>query len=120
MKLRKPCDNCPWRIDAPRGHWADDHFESIAVNCRDDGQHVMLCHKAVNMPGGAANPEAPICQGWVRVIGFDAVGVRIAALRGRVTSNEVNDVSPPRLFKSFEAMLRANGIKVPKRNRWTP
>lgn len=117
MKLRKPCDNCPWRIDAPRDYWDPQHFHDIANNCRDDGMHVMLCHKANNMPGGKNHPDAPPCQGWLRVMGFDAIGVRLLAMRGRVTVAEVEDRSSPELFKSFEAMLKANKIKITRRNR---
>lgn len=119
MKLRKPCDNCPWRVDAPRKHWAPDHFTAIWDNCQDDGMHVMLCHKANNLPGGAKHPDAPPCQGWLRVIGFNAIGIRLLVMCGRATLEEVEDRSPPELFESFEAMLKANKIRLPKRNKWT-
>lgn len=119
-KIRKPCANCPWRKDAPRQHWAPDHFESIALNCRDDGMHVMLCHKAKRIPAG--DRSAPVCQGWIRVLGFEAIGVRIAAFTGRITLEEVEDQNPPELFASFEEMLDANDITPPRRSRnpWSP
>lgn len=118
-KLRKPCDNCPWRVDAPRQYWHPDHFKEIWNNCQDDGMHTMLCHKANNLSGGSKNPTAPICQGWIRVMGFDSIGVRIATMNGKITVEEVNDATSIELFPSFEAMLKANKIKLPKRNRWT-
>lgn len=120
MKLRKPCENCPWRVDAPREHWDPQHFHDIANNCRDDGMHTMLCHKANNMPGGKDHPDAPVCQGWLRVMGFNAIGVRLLATFGRITVAEVEDRSPPELFESFEAMLKANKIKITRRNRRVP
>lgn len=119
-KLRKPCDNCPWRRDAPREYWDPTHFAEIWRNCQDDGLHVMLCHKANAMPKGTPENEKPICQGWVRVMGFSAIGVRIAAMNGHVTVEEVEDTKSMKLFKTFEAMLRANKVPVGRRNRWTP
>lgn len=115
MKLRRPCANCPWRKDAPRGHWHPDHFTSIWRNCQDDGTHVMACHKT---PSGSA--EVIPCQGWVRAIGFDSIGLRILVMTGKVSMEEVDDKDGPELFPSFLAMMRANKAKPPARNRWTP
>jgi hypothetical protein len=111
--VRRPCDNCPWRVDAPREFWDPTHFTEIWRNCQDDGLHRMYCHKA----GKKRGPKAPICQGWVRVIGERAVGVRIALMFGRVTVEELLDRGGPKLFRSFAAMLRANKVALPPRNR---
>ncbi len=110
MKVRRPCENCPWRVDAPRRHWDPTHFTDIWRNCQDDGMNQMLCHKStptVLLP----------CQGWVRVMGFTAIGVRLAVMNGLVSHAEVEDRNGPQLFPSFGAMLRANGIRVPRRNK---
>lgn len=118
MKLRRPCSNCPWRVDAPRHHWDLQHFVDIAHTCRDDGVHQMLCHKASELPVEQRNKL--VCQGWVRVEGFGAVGVRIAHMQGNVTTAEIEDTAGPELFKSFDLMLRANRVAIPPRNRATP
>ena len=74
--------------------------------------NVMGCHKSTK--------EAFLpCQGWARVIGFSAIGVRIAVMNGTLKLEEVEDHDGPELFKTFAAMLRANKIKLPRRNRWT-
>lgn len=80
--------------------------------------NLMLCHKANNMPKGTPSAEMPICQGWIRVMGFDAIGVRLAAMGGRVTIQEVEDKTSIELFPTFEAMLEANHVAPPRRNRW--
>jgi Family of unknown function (DUF6283) len=116
-KLRRPCENCPWRVDAPRGYWDPTHFKEIWRNCQDDGMNVMLCHKSTALPK-ADRGDVP-CQGWIRVMGFDAIGVRLLAMQGKVTIGEVEDKAGPKLFPNFAAMLRANKIKLPKRSRWT-
>ena len=111
-KLRRPCANCPWRIDAPRGHWDPQHFRDIWRNCQDDGLSQMQCHKStltVPLP----------CQGWARVVGYDAIGVRLAVMRGMLRRAEVADRDGPPLFSSFAAMLRANRVPHPSRNRFT-
>lgn len=112
MKLRRPCSSCPWRVDAPRGFWDPAHFADIWKNCQDDGVIPMGCHKSTG------NKRIP-CQGWVRVMGFDSIGVRILAMIGEITLAEVKDRKGPELFPDFAAMLRANKIRLPSRNRWT-
>ena len=114
--IRRPCNSCPWRKDVPIAYWHPNHFTSIYTQCQDDGMHVMLCHGANRLPEGERSKL--ICQGWVRVVGFDSVGVRIACINGNVTLAEVNDTEGPELFDSFESMMEANGVEIPKRNRW--
>ena len=114
-KIRRACSNCPWRVDAPRGHWDPQHFVDIWRNCQDDGLHVMLCHKANALPEEKRG-SLP-CQGWIRVMGFDAIGVRILVMQGNATAAEVEDRKGPKLFSTFTAMMRANKIPLPRRSR---
>lgn len=109
-----PCDNCPWRTDAPLRYWDDEHFRSIWSSCQDDGLALMLCHKSKPNEG----LELP-CAGAILVVGFDAIGLRIAAIQGRVNPNEYS-ANGIELYPDFKAMLRANEIEVPKRNRLIP
>lgn len=118
MKLRKPCSDCPWRKDATPGYWDPQHFEDIWQSCQDDGLSTMLCHKAAARP-----PEERAslpCQGWARVMGFDAIGVRLAVMRGNLTCEEVEDRDTAPLYSSFGDMLEANGITPGPRNLRVP
>ena len=117
-KLRRPCSSCPWRVDAPRDYWDPQHFVDIWRNCQDDGTNIMLCHKATALPK-EERPEVP-CQGWIRVMSFDAIGVRLLVMRGQVTFEEVEDKDGPKLFQTFAAMMKANKIPLPRRSRTTP
>lgn len=113
-KIRRACSNCPWRVDAPREHWDPQHFADIWRNCQDDGLHIMLCHKSNALPE-AERGNIP-CQGWIRVMGRDAIGVRILLMRGKVSFEEVEDRGGPKLFPTFAAMMKANRIRLPKRS----
>lgn len=117
-RLRRACDNCPWRVDAPRGHWDPQHFVDVWRSCQDDGTHIMLCHKSGALP--VEDRSSVPCQGWIRVMGFSAIGVRILVMQGKVTLEEVEDRDGPDLFPTFTAMMRANKIKLPKRSRLRP
>lgn len=70
----------------------------------------MNCHKA------RSGQEIP-CQGWVRVMGVEAIGVRILLLRGVINENEIADRRCVPLFVSFRDMLIANGVQPPERNQ---
>ena len=111
--MRKPCANCPWRRDAEPGYWHPDHFRDIWRTCQDDGHSLMLCHKS------SKDVDEPlVCQGWIRVLKTDAVGVRIALIQGRVTAEEMDDLDTADLYASFDEMMAANGIEPPPRNRY--
>ena len=118
MKIRRPCSSCPWRVDAPRDYWDKQHFSDVWKNCQDDGLNIMLCHKAGSLPEKERG-DVP-CQGWIRVMGFDAIGVRILVMQGKATRAEVEDRDGPELFPTFTAMMRANKIRLPKRSKWLP
>jgi hypothetical protein len=47
-----------------------------------------------------------------------AIGVRLGVVLGYIAAAEIEDHSGPKLFDSFEAMLRANDVTPPARNRW--
>jgi len=116
--MRRPCENCPWRVDAPRDYWDPQHFVKIWRSCQDDGTSIMLCHKSGALP--KEDRSSVPCQGWIRVMGFHAIGVRILAMQAKITAEEVEDRDGPDLFPTFAAMMRANKIKLPRRSRATP
>lgn len=106
--MTKPCANCPWRRDAPVGHWDAQHFKDISVNCRDDGMALMLCHKSNKVEGSP-------CVGAILAVGLESIGLRIAVLQGKIDLKNFSTDTP--LYRSFEEMLRANKVRIPKRNR---
>lgn len=117
-RCRKPCSRCPWRKDAPLAFWDLEHFRTIWHTCQDDGDHMMLCHKSQEKPDRAAGERPLPCQGWVRVVGTHAIGVRLGLLTRDIRMEEVKDRERVgvTLYASFEEMVRAQGIKPPPRN----
>jgi hypothetical protein len=98
---RQPCPDCPWRKSSPRGVWPQERFENLARTCQGDEFQRMACHKST-----AAKPLD--CIGWVNVLGFDAIGVRLAAMSGAISGEDVPGEPPRGFFRSFDEMLRAN------------
>lgn len=95
-----------------------EQFIDIWPNCQDDRLNFMLCHKALALP--EEERQAVPCQGWIRVMGFGTIGVRLLAMRQQITPEEISDQGGPVLFPTFTAMLRANKIPLPRRSRMIP
>ena len=77
-----------------------------------------LCHKATSLP--ADERSAHPCQGWLRVLGFEAIGVRLAVMRGHASPDEVQTPAKHDLYSSFSEMMAANGVAEPERNVYVP
>lgn len=103
-----PCNNCPWRKDAPREYWDPQHFVDIAESCRNDGLSTMLCHTS-KAEGCAVNY---VCAGWVASQGTESIGVRILMMEGKVDPDK--DYSGGHDLFTFDEMLRANKIRLPR------
>ena len=112
--MNEPCSSCPWRIDSPTEHWHKKHFVDVWNDCQDDGLNVMACHCSTRR-------DLQYCWGWIRVMGFDAIGVRILVSQGNASVDDVESSSEHELYESFEAMMDAQGAffcdGLPDRNR---
>lgn len=98
-----PCNDCPWRKDAPAKYWHPDHFKDIAESCRNDGMATMLCHKS-----NQCNTKM-VCAGWVASQGTESIGVRILMMKGVVDPEK--DYSGGHDLYTFDEMLHANNIR---------
>ena len=70
----------------------------------------MLCHKS------RKSRKKLICAGYAIVLGYDSIGLRLAALNGQFDPNDY-DANGIALHPSFEAIMEAQGIRQPRRNR---
>lgn len=111
-----PCNNCPWRKDAPVEHWDAEHFRDIWTSCQDDGMAIMLCHKAAKLPEDQRG-KMP-CAGWIKVMGTDAIGVRLLLATGKIKREDLDKgENCPELYNTFQEMMEANGVQTPDRNK---
>ena len=100
-----PCKNCPFRKNAPKAGepggsvpaHSDDEVRVVARNCTE-GMSVMQCHKSSDK-----RPRA--CAGFLSVVGYDSIGVRLAVMTGSVKHEDVGrDIQG--LYGSMREMLR--------------
>lgn len=117
--MTTPCENCPYRLDAPRRLWHREEFEKTLLADADPIGAVFACHKQ-----GGLEPEARgFCAGWAldqKARGVPSVALRLELVRDpealsafdRLTSAGVG------LFRMVRAMCRANGVwRVSKKAR---
>ena len=78
----RPCDECPWRLDVPRGAYpviprALNEQAAVAQGHVPLGAPLVACHKS---PVG----RDVICAGWLAVEGHSHLGVRLLVIAGRI------------------------------------
>lgn len=102
---RKPCRTCPWRKDVPpHGFPGGSLCPSLASMASGEfGMTAMQCHST---PDG---PEAQVCVGFAVRVGFNSVGLRVAALCGRYDPDDVSAEGVP-LWESAADLFRVHGV----------
>ena len=114
---QSPCPNCPWwkATDAAAQipNFEPGLMQQLYQTCQDDGQKVMACHKSV--PGNDT-----VCAGWAIAYGADTVGMRMAVLFDDACLDDYDHSLRADLWPDFDAMLIANDVERPPRNRRTP
>lgn len=98
---RRPCSTCPWRKDVPPhgfpGGSICSSLERMASG--EFGTTAMQCHST---PDGEC---AQVCVGFAVRVGFNSVGLRLAAMLGRYDPDTVTSegvelwASPADLFR---------------------
>lgn len=83
MKLRRPaprpCEACPYRVDAPSRLWADSEYAKLpAFDLPTPAQPtgVFQCHTT-----GARDPRSRVCAGWAAVHRKNPRGHELLSLR---------------------------------------
>lgn len=91
--LKRPCENCPFRRSAPRGVWAEPHYEMLLRLCSTktspENMNVFACH--CNRDKGGTHA----CAGWLiwqREHRFPACGLRLAMGFSVVTVEEIDAI----------------------------
>jgi len=103
-----PCNNCPYRTDAPLKLWDKHEFERLLENENDHMGSVYMCHKK----NGSA------CIGWLMKQdeqNFPSISLRLSLLKNKVTREYLDRLSSPaKLYKNVRAMIKANFPEILK------
>ncbi|WP_420833895.1 DUF6283 family protein [Streptomyces antarcticus] len=118
MPHRKaPCNECPWRKDAPSGRFSLERFAELRetsvqpdvsdraamIRAAAGGQEKFGCHK-----GDPATGEDLACAGWLAVSGWQNISVRLAFARGALPGSVLQPGENwPELYESYDAMVEA-------------
>lgn len=121
---KTPCENCPYRVDAPRRLWHRSEFERLLAYEGDQFGGLYNCHKHVALPPDARG----FCAGWL----LDQKRRGIPSVRLRLQQREPSDhlanhrvadiIEPPesafrRLKRQFDRRLTGGRLGAqPKDN----
>ncbi len=97
-----PCNNCPYRKDAPKQHWDKEEFEKLIKNDRDYMGKVYGCHKN----------NGTVCRGWLMdqdERGLPSMNLRMSLIKNNITREYLDKLHcPGGRFKSIRQMCIAN------------
>lgn len=97
-----PCNNCPYRTDAPLQHWDIAEYEKLLQMERDTFGTVYGCHKN----DGKACTGSVIKQDEQR---FPSIALRLQIIQLKITREFLDSLySPAPLYPTVLAMCRAN------------
>lgn len=96
---RKPCIDCPWRIDAV-GEFPAEAFRHSAGTAYDMARETFACHQS-----GTRKPS--ICAGFLLRGATHNMSVRLGFIAGRI-KDDVCD-GGHELHQNYRAMAEANG-----------
>lgn len=97
-----PCNNCPYRTDAPLRHWDKTEFQTLLNSETEQFGKVYGCHKN----------NGSVCVGWLMKQdenNLPSIRLRIALSKHNVTRTYLDSLhSPAPLYKTVKAMIKAN------------
>lgn len=101
FKSNTPCNDCPYRKDAPRAKWHYAEFKKLLEN--DDQQFgpVYGCHKK----------NDSVCVGWLmdqKSRNFPCLNLRILLMKRKTTARWLETLtSPSAMYRSVKEMVKA-------------
>ncbi len=97
---RRPCSDCPWRVDAV-GEFPAEAFRHSAGTAYDMSNRTFACHQS-----GVKKPA--ICAGFLLRGADHNLGIRFKRMQGLIT-DDVEDGGHA-LHANYRAMAVANGV----------
>lgn len=98
---RKPCGDCPWRRDAPLGHFPPEAFQRLASSAYDMDRKLFQCHDTTdNVP--------LVCAGFLEKGADHNLTVRLAYSQGDL--DPMDRSGGHDLYDDYREMAEANGL----------
>lgn len=102
----KPCEECPWRRDAPIGAFPTDAYDHSATTAHDMSMNTFACHMS-------ADGKPQTCAGFLMRGADHNLSIRMAYADGRLDPNKFSD-GGIELYDDYVEMAEANGCDVTK------
>ena len=114
--MTRPCENCPYRKDAPKKLWHPTEFVRVLANEApvDGVGTVFSCHKQATLPP----KQRGLCAGWAldqKKRDVPSIAMRLALSRmadPRAYMASLNSKGL-KLYRTVQSMCRANGVNAP-------
>jgi len=97
---RRPCQECPWRLDALPGEFPPEAYRHSAQTAYDLSRHTFACHMS-----GTERPR--VCAGFLLRGAAHNMAARMRRIRGEWMDVEDGGVE---LYEDYRAMAEANGV----------
>lgn len=98
----QPCNNCPYRKDAPVKHWSILEFKDLVASENNYIGKVYGCHKA----------DGHVCVGWLMnqdKRAFPSIALRMSLSEAKITREYLDKLScKSEMFASVKEMCIAN------------
>lgn len=110
--MTTPCENCPYRMDAPRRLWARAEFQDLLAAEQSELGKVYACHKQASLPRN----KRGFCAGWLldqKRRNLPSIALRLALIRDpeAVAALDAVNADGLKMFPTVKAMCRANGVR---------
>ena len=98
---KRPCADCPWRRDAPTGHFPPEAFQRLAHTAYDMDRDIFQCHDT--------SDDVPLaCAGFLERGADNNLTVRLSYMGGAFDRQDRSGGHD--LFDDFREMAEANGV----------
>lgn len=98
---KKPCAECPWRLDVDTNAFDMDRFVALAHTAYDMDRHVFTCHKS-------SLDHPVVCAGFLSRGADHNLTIRLAYAFGELLKTDRSGNMA--LYDSYRAMAIANGV----------
>lgn len=114
--MTRPCENCPYRKDAPLKHWHRTEYESVMAGEQSQMGTTFACHKQRDLP----QERRGLCAGFLadqKERNVPSIALRLVLMQdeGARQAYENVDTSGLEMYPDAETMCRANGVRRRRR-----